>query len=412
MRITIVSQYYSPEPAPIPVAVARGLLQRGHQVVVLTGYPNYPSGKLMAGYRQTWGTREHIDNVAVRRVPLFISHSRRSVGRLLNYASFAISAVLGAGSARRADVVYVYATQMTAAVAPAWWNRVRGVPFVLHIQDLWPESITGSTMSGGRVSRRLIEFVLNRWLPRMYTRAAATIGIGVTMSRMLVDRGVPRDRIHTVFNWSPDTPANLSHGSDRAGQVGRGLRVMYAGNIGEMQDLETVVRAAALVSDLQGFAITILGSGASESSVQDLAVELAATNVSFEGRVAQADMASQYAASDFQLVTLKNLPLFEGTIPSKFQSSLAHGVPVITSVAGEVRELVESRRLGFVSSPENPADLAAVFRAAYLTTPAERRGMSERARAFYDQEMSEQAGIDAIERILVGAAGRNKNGRP
>ena len=401
MRILIVSQYFSPEPVPIPAALAHGLADRGHDVRVLTAFPNYPSGKIADGYRQKLVHTERDERLLVRRVPIYLSHSRNSLARLLNYASFAVSTLGAARFARRADVVYVYATQMTAAVAPSWWLRRYGLPYVLHIQDLWPESVTGSSMVRKGVVSRIIDAVLAPWLRRLYRRAAATIAIGPGMAELLLERGASSARSHTVLNWAPDDlAAPVVHSPE-----GRGLILMYAGNIGEMQDLTTVVRAMSLVKDLPGLELRIVGSGVAQSRVESQAESLGLTNVHFLGRVPQNEMTPLYAESDFQLVTLIDLPIFRVTIPSKLQASLASGIPVITTVGGDVARMVDENSLGLFSPPGDAQALAAAIRAAHAMTPHDRRTMGERASEYYEKTMTPQLGIDRIEMILANAAG-------
>jgi len=407
MKIAIVTQYYPPEPVLIPHALAHGLADRGHDVQVVTAYPNYPDGKLLGGYRQSWHRRETDGRVTVHRVPIVISHSRNPVGRLLNYASFALSSLWAGRFVQDVDVVYVYATQMTAAVGPAWWLRMRKTPFVLHVQDLWPESITGTSMVGGDVPKRLINSLLTPWLSRMYQRAASTIAIGPTMARMLQERGVAPDRMHTVFNWAEENHVARSEAT-AIGEVTGAVNVMYAGNIGDLQGLESVVHAAALVSDLEGFTVHFVGSGVAEARLKALAVELSLANVTFHGRVSPERMAEYHRISHFQIVSLKNLDIFHGTIPSKLQASLANGIPVISTVPGDVGDLVVRHGLGFRSEPEDSEGLAESFRAAFAMSDWERVQMGERARDYYDNSMSRSRGIESIEQILMAAATATK----
>ncbi|QTE29014.1 glycosyltransferase family 4 protein [Pengzhenrongella sicca] len=413
MRIAVVTQYYPPEPVPIPADVARGLAERGHDVRVLTGYPSYPAGRLAPGYRQRLRgrERERDGGVEVRRVPLVISHSLSAVGRLLSYASFAASSLAAGRFVRAADVVYVYATPMTAAIGPGWWSRTRGTPFVLHVQDLWPESVTGSSMLRGRALSRAVAAVLAPWLGWTYRSAAASIAVGPGMARLLVERGAPAERVVTVLNWSaaawpaeaePD-PAGGRLDEPAGGRTG--LHLVYAGNVGDAQDLETVVRAAALVRDLDGFRVSVVGSGVAEGRIHDLVRGLKATNVVLAGRVPRDLMHPIHRSADFELVPLKDLPIFRVTIPSKLQESLALGIPVITTVAGDVADLVTREGLGLASAPGDPVRLAEAFRAAYALPPAERRAMGARASAYSRAAMSRVAALDAIERVVTSAAG-------
>ena len=149
MRVAIITQYYPPEPVRIP----HGLADRGHGVRVLTAYPNYPDGGIAEGYRQRWNRWEDDGKVRVRRLPIFISHPRIPFARFWNYTTFSLNSSLAWSFMRDADMIYVYTTPMTAAFAPHVWRRTKGLPFVLHVQDLWPETVIGSSMVRGPCPR-------------------------------------------------------------------------------------------------------------------------------------------------------------------------------------------------------------------------------------------------------------------
>jgi colanic acid biosynthesis glycosyl transferase WcaI len=405
MKVGVVSQYYSPEPVPIPPALAQGLAERGHEVIVMTSFPSYPQGRVYEGYQQRIAFQEMNGSIRVHRLPIFVSHSRRAIGRVANYLSFALSSLAAGRTMRNVDVVYVYATQMTAAIAPAFWARHRKIPFVLHVQDLWPESITGSSMAGGSRSKRLITRLLVPWLLRTYEEAAAVIGIGPTMTQRLGERGANATKLHTVFNWAEnDAHHASSQADDHRPSNGDLVTVMYAGNLGEFQDLGTVLEAVALVRDLPNFRLELVGSGVAEMALKERAHELQLSNVTFHDRVPSGEMEPHYARSDFQLIPLKDLEIFRATVPSKLQTSLARGIPVITNVAGDVADIVNVEGLGFASRPGDPEALADSFRRAHALPRAQRLVMGTRARDFYTSSMSQSAGIDKIEEILQAAA--------
>lgn len=407
MKIAIVTQYYAPEAIRIPDTLARRLVSLGHEVRVITGYPNYPDGRLFKGYRQRWHHVEISGGVQVRRVPLYISHSYNPVARFANYFTFGWSAALVRNWVRSADVVYVYATQMTPAIGPSlWWTMFR-TPYVLHIQDLWPESVTGSSMVNGGSAKQVIDALLRPWLRYLYQTASATIAIAPSMARMLVERGVPEDRVHTVLNWSA-TEAVASSLDNHGGK--NHVSIVYAGNLGDHQDLDTVIAAANAVKEHSDVRITIVGSGVAERRLRALASSLDAYNVTFMGRVPSEEMGKIHAESDFQIVSLRDLRIFDGTIPSKLQASLFHGIPVITSVGGDVKNLVQSNGLGFACDPESVDQLARAFVQAAALDPHERALMGEAARKYYDQSMSIDSGVAEIESILRSVARKRSRG--
>jgi len=401
VRIAIVTQYYAPEAIRIPDTLARALAAKGHQVRVITGHPNYPDGEIFPGYKQRWNSVERIDGVQVRRVPLFISHSYNPIARFTNYLSFAGSAALFRGWVKNADVVYVYATQMTPAIGPSIWNAIFRTPYVLHIQDLWPESVTGSSMVGGGAPKRLIGAVLNPWLRYLYRTAAATIAIAPTMSRMLIERGVPAERMHTVFNWSATENHAAAHVEPEERDF---VSIVYAGNLGDHQGLDAVVTAANAVKHIENLRVTIVGSGVAEKRLRALASDLDAHNVEFLGRVSPEEMGKVHGMSDFQIVSLRDIEIFNGTIPSKLQASLEQGIPVITAVRGDVKSLVVDNGLGFACDPEDPEQLAAAFAKAAALSNEDRLTMGSTAKQFYNHTMSMASGVSSIEKILGSVA--------
>jgi colanic acid biosynthesis glycosyl transferase WcaI len=408
VKIAIVSQYYRPENAKITNSLAAELSARGHSVRVVTGYPNFPHGVLYPGYKQRWKSVELDGDVRVRRVPIVVSHSTNPLGRIANYFSFAFSSLQATRFTAGADVVYVYATQMTASIAPLVWQKTRGLPFVLHVQDLWPESITGSSLVSGRLVSRLIHAVLTPWLRATYKAAAATIAIAPTMGAMLEERGVPADRLSVVYNWSDDEVGAV----DASARDPRfPLTVTYAGNVGNLQALDSVIDAAHAVRDLEGFRLLVVGDGGELASLRQRVADLGVGNVVFRGRVEPDQMSAVYGESDFQLISLKNLDIFHGTIPSKFQASLAKGQPVICAVPGDLGELVRTSEIGLVAEPEDAGSIADVFRRAYALTAEERAAMSARAYDFYIENMTTRSGVDAVERVLIDAAAQGRRRR-
>ncbi|MCO4254747.1 glycosyltransferase family 4 protein [Pseudarthrobacter cellobiosi] len=413
MKILIISQYYDPEPIYIPATVARGLAERDHEVTVITGFPNYPHGRIYDGFTQGLGRTERDGRVKVLRTPLVISHSENPIGRLVNYLTFALSAMVSSWRVRGVDVVYVYATQMTPALGPSIMRAFGGAPYVMHVQDLWPESVTGSSMVGGGSASRVIAGVLKPWLRFLYKQATATIAIAPTMARMLVDRGVPSSRVKMVFNWANENVKDAVSGRAKQRVDGQlksdRVLIVYAGNLGDHQDLETVIRAAKAVEDEKNVRFEFYGSGMAKDRLEALATELDVKNLTFCGSVSAADMEGVYDRADFQLVTLKDREIFRGTIPSKLQASLFNGSAVMSNVAGDVAEICSSEQVGLTCKPGSVDSMAEMFRTGAQTTTETRRQMAANGRDFYLNKMSLDQGMDALEKILLEAAAAGKS---
>jgi colanic acid biosynthesis glycosyl transferase WcaI len=398
-HVVILTQLYSPEPVLFPPDIARELKGRGFKVSVITGYPNRPGGKLYAGYRQRIRFTETIDGIRVIRTPLVVNHSRKSLERIVNFLSFSLSALGASAEVYEADVVYVYATPATAAIPAQIWKLVYGIPYVLHVQDLWPESVTGSGMVGsGRVAA-VVAAVMRPWLERLYRGAHKLITISPGMSELLVHRGISPESCEVVYNWADESVIGQKQTDSFSGGQ---LRLLYAGNLGPMQDLETVLEAASLMEDELGFSFKLAGGGILEASLRSSAADLSRTQML--GRLPRSEVADLYMKSDFQLVTLKDLPIFRTTVPSKLQSCLASGVPVITTVQGDVAELIRHHEAGIVAEPEDARSLAAAFRLALSMSPEDKARMGRNARDLYQESMSKSKGLTAITRILEQVA--------
>lgn len=400
MRILVISQYFPPEgsAAYYPYSLAEELSKRGHEVKVITGFPNYPTGKLAPGYKMEWRSREKFRGVEVLRVPLYLDHSNSAIRRMVNYVSFGISAATAWKWPGKVDVVYVYATQMTPALGPWLWKFFSGAPYVLHVQDLWPDSITGSSMVKDSRLGKLIESLMNPWLRSVYKHSSAVIGIAPTMVEILKARGVSADKAHVVYNWGTSIE-KAAHNGQSFGSLEGDTEFLYAGNIGDMQDLTSLVKAASKIQDSAAL-IKIVGDGVDAEKIRTLAGELGLKNIEFEGAVPLEEVDIYYETARFALVTLKDLPNLRGTIPSKFQAAMARGIPVVSTVQGDLRNLIESEGIGFTADSENPDDLANALRSACNLSTVEYLEMVKKTQKLHDEVFSISAGVSSIEEIL------------
>jgi colanic acid biosynthesis glycosyl transferase WcaI len=409
MKIGIVSQWYPPEPVFIPASLAEELAARGHDVRVLTGFPNYPQGLIYPGYRQRWNNRKTAGRVTTRRVPLYPSHDDSAVRRAANYLSFAATSSLAAVRyLTGVDVLYVYHSPATVYAAAALLRLLYRVPAVLHIQDLWPESVTRSSMAPRGAAGRLMHGLLGSAMRRMYREAASIAVIAPSMRDLIVERGADPAKVRVVLNWTDESlfrPVGVSDSARRA--IGHRDRctVMHAGNIGPFQDIAGAVRAAAAVEQTGRVDLVLVGSGLEEGSTRALAAELGAENVRFLGRRDPSEMAALYGAADYQLISLRDLAIFRGTIPSKLQAALSCGSPVVVSAPGDSAEIVQRSGLGLACPPEDWSALADSFLKAAALPAGDRADMGRRARASYLAQMSRRAGVDQLEDMLKSAAG-------
>ena len=416
MRILILTQWYPPEPAMLLQELAQSLQGRGHQVTVLTGFPNYPSGQLYPGYRVRLRQRETLAGVPVVRVPLYPEHSRSGLRRALNYVSFALSAtVLGLWSVPRPDVLFVYHPPLTIGLPAYVLSRLWRRPFVYQIQDMWPETLAATGMFN---NQRLLSWI-GRMAGWIYRKAQAILVISPGFRQNLLDKGVPPAKIHVVSNWvDPSTYHRAEPDLQLAQELGLAGRfnIMFAGNMGEAQGLETVIEAARLLQgdasadlsmtdrEVQPPQFVLVGDGITLPRLQGLAAQYHLSNVRFLGRYPAQDMPRLYALADALLVHLKDDPLFRITIPHKTLAYLGSGKPIVAAVAGDVTDLILSIGAGLACAPEDPGALATAVRTFQLLPAGERQSMGERGIQAATTRFSRTALTGEIEAILMAAA--------
>ncbi|MEV4755991.1 glycosyltransferase family 4 protein [Micromonospora sp. NPDC049559] len=406
MKIGILTYYFPPEPAFIPGSLAEELAARGHEVRVLTGFPDYPGGRLYPGWRQRWNHRTTSERLTVRRVPRYPSDDTSTTRRLASYLSFAGSTSLAAPRYLAGiDVLYVYHPLATTFAVTGLLRLLRRVPTVLHVQDVWPEWAPVADPSVGSRAGRILSERVSTTMRRVYGAASGIAVIAPSMAELVVARGADESKIRTVLNWTDERLFRPLPPS-RAARAAIGYRdrctVMHAGNMGPFQRVETAIRAAARLGDQ--IDLVLVGSGSEEGRARRLVAELRADNVRFVGQRPPDEMPELYGAAEYQLILLRDLPALRGTVPAKLQSALSCGSPVVASAGGDTADLVERTRVGFSCPPEDWQALADRFALAAVIPPEARVQMGQRARESYLQRMSMRGGVDQIERMLTDAA--------
>lgn len=411
MRVLVLSQWFRPEPNLIATSVAMGLKRLGHEVQVLTGFPNYPGGKLYPGYKIRPFHREVLDEVPVVRVPLYPSHDTSGVKRIATYSSFAVSAsFFGVPRVTKPDVVYVYHPPATVGLPAIFLQMLRKVPFVYHIQDLWPDTLAAT----GMVDSKLIHRLVGKWCNLVYSRASELIVLSPGFKRLLIERGVPEAKINMIYNWADETTDKLDEVEPAivaALDPDNRFNILFAGNMGQAQALEAVIDAARLVRDRAPYIqFVFIGSGVATTRLKEHAAQVGADNVLFLPRQPRSKIDAIMSLADVLLVHLKDDPLFSVTVPSKTQAYLAIGKPIMMGVAGDAAELVEIAQAGLRCQPENPKHIADVALQFYVMSDAEREALGRNGRAYYQRSLSMEQGVKGIAEVLERAAASNGRG--
>jgi len=395
MKILMLTQWFQPEPTFKGLPLARALRDRGHEVEVLTGFPNYPGGKLYPGYQVRPWSRETMDGIRVNRVALYPSHDCNAVGRVFNYLSFgATSALLGPWLVRKPDVIYVF-NLVTLDVAAGLLRLLRGCRTVLDVQDLWPDSLSVS----GMMKNRLLLGSLDRWCRAAYRHADRIITLSPGFKRHLADRGVPEDRVEVIYNWCDEAalvlPEPHSGVARELGFAGR-FNIVFAGNMGLAQALGPVIEAARrLRNQAPDVLFTFMGGGVDVERLKQSARDL--PNVQFMERRPMSEVGAVLSNANALLVHLKADPLFEITIPSKIQAYLFAGKPILCGVEGDAADLVCRAGAGFPFTPEDPDALAEAVLALRGLGADGLRLMGNVGRAFYRKHLAMDEGVRRIE---------------
>lgn len=411
MRIGYVSHWFDPEggAAGHPGIAARALMRRGHDLTVLTGFPHYPRGEVFDGYRVRPHARESIDGMDVHRTPIYPSHNVRAVARAANYLSYSAAGAMAAPRClAKVDVALVYSTPATAAVPALVLKATRRVPFAVWIQDMWPQSVTSSGFLDDSTDGR-VERTLHRFCDTVYRHASL---IGVTspgMADLVLSRGVPARKVRLVPNWADESafrPTSPSSALRAELGLSRRFTLMYAGNLGEMQGLGTLIEAAALLQDRSDVGIAIVGGGVLESPLKRQAQACGLDNVQFIPSQPFARMSDVLALADVLLVSLKDVPLLRSTTPSKLQASLAVGKPVLGAVAGDAAKIIASSGAGRVTAPGDAAALATAVRCFADDSQERLAVLGKRAREHYSVTFSEKIAGDLLSTLVCDAADR------
>ncbi len=392
MRILYVSHYFPPEmgaPAGRVAGLARLWAAAGHEVHVLTGFPHHPTGHIPADYRHAFRRgflREDFHGVSVHRTWIFPTANRGKFRRSLNYGSFLLSASL-VGSLRlsRPDVVVATSPQLLCAAAGAVLSRRFGVPLVMEVRDLWPESLVavGASASSGPLVRGLESLAKG-----LYHRAAHIVTVTAAQREVIIASGIPAARVSVVPNGVDREFFDAGSATLAAGIPGNGsgpFFVTYIGTLGMAHRLETLLEAAAELREHPRIRFRLVGEGARRGALEQRARQAGLENVEFAGERPRGEVPRWIAESGACAVLLRRNEVFRTVIPSKMLEIMAVGRPILLGVDGEARRLLERAGAGIPIEPENSGDLATAIR-ALERDPARCRALGESGRRFVARE--------------------------
>jgi glycosyltransferase involved in cell wall biosynthesis len=407
LRVLIVTQYFWPESFRI-TDLALGLKERGHVVTVLTGMPNYPGGRIFAGYGVITPASETHHGIEIKRVPLVPRFAGRGWQLALNYLSFALSAsVLGPLRCRgRFDVIFVYEPSPVTVGLPAIVLKARkGAPILFWVQDLWPESLAAT----GAVRSRAVLGWVARLVRFIYRRCDRILVQSEGFAPRVAALDAEPSRIVYFPNWAEANyrPVDVPENAPQRAALPAGFRVMFAGNIGAAQSFETILAAAELLREHEDIQWIILGEGHQRPWVeQEVERRGLRRTVRLLGRHPVETMPTWFALADALLVTLRADPVLALTIPSKVQSYQACGRPIVASLDGEGARVVRESGCGLTCAAGDGPGLARAVMAMSRMPSAERERMGARGRTFFLANFERERLLEKLEGWMRSEARR------
>lgn len=400
MRILIVCQYFWPEGFRVNDLAAE-LVRRGHAVTVLTGKPNYPSGRLFPDFAADPGRFKQYEGVDVVRVPI-VMRGTGGLRLVLNYASYALMAsTLGLWRLRRHafDVVLVYQLSPVSMALPGILVRWRRkVPLAMWVFDLWPETLRAiGVVRSERVMRlaaRLVDWI--------YARCDLIMAQSRSFVGEIRARCADGKAIDYVPNWAeaifqPGDSTEAGAGLGREGE----FAVLFAGNMGEAQDFPAILAAVEALRDYPRVHWYIAGDGRAAAWVREqIGRRGLAAHITLLGRRPVEEMPALYRSAQVLLVSLKDAPIFSMTIPGKLQSYLAAGVPVVAMLNGEGADVVRRSNAGYTVPCGDATGLAASIRRLAELSPEALAEMGRNARRFSETEFDRMTLVSRVEQAL------------
>lgn len=392
---------------------AKGLKQRGHSVQVLTGFPNYPMGKIFKGYKLKFYQKDVIEDILIHRVLLYPSHDLGSIRRSLNYSSFAIfAALIGPWVVRgKIDVIYVYHPPATVMFPALILHKIKKAGILLDVNDLWPDTITSTGMINKKLPLKLITY----WMNYSYRKANKINVLSTGIKNLLEQRGVAKGKIVSIPVWCNESLINYELDTDflKTYNLHNCFIAIYAGAMGRAQNLSTFIMAAKrLQSIIPTFKMIFIGHGVCLEELKDMVLKNDIVNIIFVPVKPPEELTAILNLADVLLIHLKKDPLFAVTIPSKIAYYFAIGKPIVAGLEGDAADIIIKSGGGIVCTPQDVNEIADGIEQIYKMDVAQRNSIADRGKKYYRDNFSMEEGITNFEEIMedIVKMGRNRKG--
>lgn len=398
MRVIFLTHYFHPEvgaPQSRLLDLANELSRSGHEVTVLTGFPNYPDGVIQSAYRGRRFQVERLGELRVVRTAVYPAPNRGVGRRLLNHLSFALSAIVGAARAGGADVVIAETPPLFTAAAGVLVAALKRAPLVLNVADLWPDA----AIQFGALRRPAV-IRAARALEGFAYRHADVIAVPTPgLERTLLERGYRAEQL-TVVPHGVD-PARFPLDPDAHPVPGR---VVYCGTIGMGHAVGTLIEAARMLEQADGgHEFLIVGDGAERAELEARARRSGLRKVTFAGRLPRSQLPELLASADVAVATQRDLPLLADALSTKVLEYMAAARPVVAAASGWTAEVITRAEAGVVCPPEQPAALAEAL-ARVTADPEWARMMGLNGRRYVEANLTRRVAVERLERALGSIA--------
>jgi len=408
MKVIIVTAVFPPESVVssyTSAQIAEELIKKGHQVTVITAFPNRPSGRLYPGYsRKLFQRQRQTNGLEVIRCFATLSPKSRMGSRFLENVSFGITSGLATLGICKADVIYANTWAIFALGLLTLVARFRHIPLVTSVQDVYPEQLVfqGRIRSGGLIARCL------SWMDKQVTqRASALIVISDSMANLLRNtRRIPDELIHIIPNWIngdslvPNDPTGKQYRLDR-GIASNAFVAVYAGNVAFAAGVETVIQSFALLRDVQNVHLLIAGEGSSMQACMQIANKMGTSKIQFHTPLPRHENSMILSAADVLILPTRG-KVSLAAMPSKLISYMLAARPIIALALPEsdLAHTIEQARCGWIIEPDKPELLAAKIREVIALTPTERESIGQCGRRYALANLTSEVCVPRVIKVL------------
>jgi colanic acid biosynthesis glycosyl transferase WcaI len=400
MKILVISQYFWPENFKIN-DLCLGLKEKGHEVTVLTGTPNYPKGKFFDGFGFWKNCDGDYQGIKVYRSKLF-PRRNDSVSLMLNYLSFPFfSSIKSLFIKEKFDAVLVYEpSPITVGLTAVFYKFFRKTPYYFWVQDLWPESLTAA----GGINNKWVLSFFDKITRLIYNQSEKVLVQSEGFKEYILNQGIDENKIIFYPNSTENFYRLIPQSDSYLSKLPQGFKIMFAGNLGEAQSLMTLVEAAKIIKD-KGFDVkwVFLGNGRMREKLEEeVKVKQLQDNIFLLGSFPSEDMPYFFSCADALVVSLKKDRIFSLTIPSKVQSYMACEKPILASLDGEGARIVEMANCGLTSPAEDVQLLVDNVINLFQSSKEERVQLGKNAGVYFKKEFEREILLEKLIAILDG----------